>query len=102
VPAPTVIVTTVTISRKGKGLHAVAKVPVIAGGSGSLIDFNFRIGRTYTYQGRKVGYFEAKCPDGVFNISFPELLFRNEAHMPGLEPTTTLKGGVTVPCTPYG
>jgi len=29
VPAPTAIVTTVTISRKGTGLHSIAKVPVI-------------------------------------------------------------------------
>ncbi|HMJ71814.1 MAG TPA: hypothetical protein VK471_00460 [Solirubrobacterales bacterium] len=102
VPAPTAIVTTVTITRKGSGIHAVAKVPVIAGGSGSLIGFNFKLGKTYSYEGKKVGYFEAKCPDGVFKINFPELLFENEAHTPGVAAATGLKGSQTVPCTPYG
>jgi hypothetical protein len=102
VPAPTAIVTTVTISRKGAGLHSVAKVPVIAGGSGSLLAFNFKLGKTYEYKNEKVGYFEAKCPDGVFNINLPELLFKNEAQTPGVSTTTTLKGGMAIPCTPQG
>ena len=80
VPAPTAIVTTVTITRKGTGLHSVAKIPVIAGGSGSALDFNFKIGKTYTYKGKKVGYFEAKCPDGVFKVNVPKVVFKNEAH----------------------
>jgi len=102
VPAPTAVVTTVTISRKGAGLHAVAKVPVIAGGSGSLLGFNFKLGKTYSYKGKKVGYLEAKCPDSVFKLGFPELLFRNEALTPGVAPSTTLQGRLAVPCTPYG
>jgi hypothetical protein len=102
VPAPTAIVITVTITRKGSGIHSVAKIPVIAGGSGSVLGFNFKLGKTYSYKGKKVGYFEAKCPDGVFKLSFPELLFRNEAHTPGVEAATVLKGSQTVPCTPYG
>jgi hypothetical protein len=102
VPAPTAIVTAVTITRKGSGIHAVAKIPVIAGGDGSLLGFNFKLGKTYSYKGKKVGYFEAKCPDDVFKLNFPELLFRNEAHTPGVEATTSLKGNQTVPCTRAG
>jgi hypothetical protein len=102
VPAPTAIVTAVTITRKGSGLHSVARIPVISGGSGSLLGFNFRLGKTYSYKGQKVGYFEAKCPDGVFKLSFSQLLFRNEAHTPGVEAATVMKGAQTVPCTPYG
>jgi hypothetical protein len=30
-------------------IHTVSKIPVIAGGSGSLIGFNFKLGRTYEY-----------------------------------------------------
>ena len=37
VPAPAAIVTTVTVQRKGTGVHAIAKIPVIAGGSGSAV-----------------------------------------------------------------
>ena len=95
-------VTTVTISRKDNGLHAVAKVPTIAGGSGSLIGFSSKLGKTYSYKGKKVGYLEAKCPNGVFKVGFPSLLFRNEAHTPGQEASFNLKGKLAVPCTPYG
>jgi hypothetical protein len=102
VPAPTAIVTTVTISRKGSGIHSVAKIPVIAGGSGSALDFSFKLGKTYSYKGKKVGYFEARCPDGVFKVDVPKILFKNEAHTSTGGDTTTLKGSLAVPCTPKG
>lgn len=102
VPAPTEIVITVTITRKGSGIHAIAEVPVIAGGSGSLLGFDFRLGKTYKYHGRKLGYLEAKCPDEVFKVNVPSLLFKNETHEPGVPAATVFKGGWTVPCTPVG
>jgi len=102
VPAPTAIVTTVTIKRSGSGIKSVAKIPVIAGGSGSALSFNFKLGKTYSYKGKKVGYFEAKCPDGVFKVSVPKVVFKNEAHEPGAAAQTVLKGGLAVPCTPKG
>jgi hypothetical protein len=102
VPVPAAIVTDVTITRKGSGIHSVARVPVAAGGSGSAIDFKFKIGRTYTYKGKKIGYGEARCPDGKFKVNVPKVLFKNEAKIPGVAPTTTLKGGLLVPCTPKG
>ena len=91
-----------TITRKGSGLRSVAKVPVIAGGSGSLLGFNFKLGKTFSYKGKKVGYLEARCPDSVFKVNFPELLFRNETHKPGVEATTAFKGSQAIPCTPNG
>ena len=100
VPQPTAIIAAVTITREGRGLHAVAKVPVVASGYGSLLDFDFKLGKTYEYKGRRLGYLEAKCPDGTFKLSFPELLFKNEAHTPGVAAATVLKGSQTVPCTP--
>jgi hypothetical protein len=102
VPAPTAIVTTVTIAKKGSGLHTIAKIPVIAGGSGSALNFSFKLGKTYTYKGKKVGYIEAKCPDGVFKVNAPKVVFKNEAQTPGVAPTTVLKGALAVPCTPKG
>jgi hypothetical protein len=102
VPAPAAVVTTVTISRKGSGIHSVAKVPVVAGGSGSALDFSFKLGKTYTYKGKKVGYFEARCPDGVFKTSVNKVLFKNEAKVPNVPAETTLKGSLAVPCTPKG
>lgn len=102
VPAPTAVVTQTTITRKGTGVHSISKIPVVAGGSGSGIDFNFNLGKTYTYKGKKVGYFEARCPDGVFKVNVPKVLFKNEAQTPGVAATTALKGGIAVPCTPKG
>jgi hypothetical protein len=102
VPAPTAIVTTVTITRKGTGIHTVTKIPVIAGGSGSALNFKFKLGKTYSYKGKKVGYFEAKCPDGVFKVNAPSVIFKNESHEAGVAATTVLKGGLAVPCTPKG
>lgn len=102
VPVPAAIVTQVTIQRKGSGLHSIAKVPVIAGGSGSALDFSFKLGRTYTYKGKKVGYFEARCPDGAFKVNSPKTVFKNEADTPGFAATTVLKGRLVLPCTPKG
>ncbi|HET9161963.1 MAG TPA: hypothetical protein VFN89_00765 [Solirubrobacterales bacterium] len=102
VPVPAAIVTEVTIQRKGSGVHSIAKVPVAAGGSGSAIDFNFKLGKIYSYKGKKVGYFEAKCPDGVFKVNAKKVLFKNEAKIPGVAAQTSLKGGLAVPCKPKG
>ena len=102
VPAPAAIVTTVTVQRRGTGVHAVAKIPVIAGGSGSAIDFKFTLGKTYRYKHRKVGYFEARCPDGVFKVRSKRALFKNETKTPGVAAQTVLKGGLGVPCIGKG
>jgi hypothetical protein len=102
VPVPAAVVTKVTIQRKGTGIHSVAKIPIVAGGSGSGLDFNFTLGKTYSYKGKKVGYFEARCPDGVFKVNVPKVLFKNESRQPGVAAQTVLKGGIAVPCTPKG
>jgi hypothetical protein len=101
VPAPAAIVTDLTITRKGSGVGTIAKIPVIAGGSGSALDFSFKLRKSFTYKGRKVGYFEAKCPDGTFKANVKKVLFKNEARTPGAS-TTVLKGRLAVPCTPKG
>jgi hypothetical protein len=97
VPAPAAIVTDVTITRKGSGVSSVAKIPIIAGGSGSAVDFSFKLGKTYSYKGKRVGYFEAKCPDGIFKVNLPKVLFRNEARTPGQPASTVLKGALRWP-----
>jgi len=102
VPAPAAIVTQVTIQKKGTGVHTISKIPVAAGGSGSALDFNFKLGKTYSYKGKKVGYFEARCPDGVFKVNAKKVLFKNEAQVPGVASQTVLKGGIAVPCKPKG
>jgi hypothetical protein len=67
VPVPAAIVTPVkiTYSRHGAyGIHAVARIPPIAGGAGSVTFFKLTIGRKFTYRGRKASYATASCPTG--------------------------------------
>lgn len=101
VPVPAAIVTQVTIQRKGSGIHSIAKIPAIAGGSGSAVDFKFKVGRTYAYKGKRIGYGMAKCPDGQFKAK-TKGIFKNETHVPGVPSTTVLSGSLVVPCTPKG
>lgn len=67
VPAPTAIVVPATVTRihKGRfGLHLEARVPRIAGGAGSATNFELRIGRRFTYRGKKKSFLSAGCPTG--------------------------------------
>ena len=69
VPAPTAIVTKVTVTRVSRGrygLHMAAKVPRIAGGSGSVTMFELRVGRKFTYRGEKKSFLIAGCPTGTW------------------------------------
>lgn len=69
VPAPTAIVTKAKITRihRGRfGLRIAAKVPRIAGGSGSVTMFDLRVGRKFTHEGRKKSFLVAGCPTGTW------------------------------------
>jgi hypothetical protein len=69
VPTPTAIVTVVKIRKIHKGPYgtrAVARIPKIAGGSGSLTSFAFSIHRTFRRGGRKRSYLLARCANGRF------------------------------------
>lgn len=69
-PVSAAVVTRVQVSKihNGRyGLKTVASVPKIAGGYGSPISFSLRVGKTFTYKGKKQSYLLAKCPDGHLN-----------------------------------
>jgi hypothetical protein len=69
VPTPTAIVTVVKIRKIHKGPYgtrAVARIPKIAGGSGSLTRFAFSIHRTFRRGGKKQSYLLARCANGRF------------------------------------
>ncbi|HEX5983268.1 MAG TPA: hypothetical protein VFY69_03590 [Solirubrobacterales bacterium] len=88
VPTPAAIITVVKIKRikKGRyGLLSTAKIPKIAGGSGSVTFFKLQL---------KKGILSAKCPDG-------KLAARGSATF-GSIPPTTLNGAVVRPCTGKG
>ncbi|HWM63230.1 MAG TPA: hypothetical protein VNP96_04475 [Solirubrobacterales bacterium] len=102
VPVPAAVVTTVTIKKVNKGrygLSTVSKIPVIAGGSGSVLSFNIQFGKKYNYNGQQKSYIVAKCTDGKFHAKVIKAIFKNEA---GDRSTTTLSGTVIRPCTPKG
>jgi hypothetical protein len=67
VPAPTAIVVKAKVTRihLGRfGLHLEAHIPKIAGGAGSATAFDLKIGRRYTYKGRRKSFLRASCPTG--------------------------------------
>ncbi len=69
VPAPTAVIVAVKITKIHRGhfgLHIEAKVPAIAGGFGSVTKFKIKIGRSFTYKGRKQSYLTASCPTGHY------------------------------------
>ncbi|HKT82814.1 MAG TPA: hypothetical protein VJQ84_03145 [Solirubrobacterales bacterium] len=69
-PVSAAVVTSVKVTKihKGRyGLKTVASVPKIAGGYGSPISFSLKVGRNFTYKGKKQSYLLAKCPDGHLN-----------------------------------
>lgn len=69
VPLPTAVIATVELSKihSGRyGVHAVAKIPKIAGGAGSATHFVLRIGRRFTAHGQRRSYLTASCPTGTY------------------------------------
>jgi hypothetical protein len=69
VPAPTAIVTPVKIKRirKGRfGTRAIARIPKIAGGNGSLTHFSLKIDRKFRHRGKRQSYLLARCANGRF------------------------------------
>lgn len=80
-------------------LRAVAKIPRVAGGHGSLLDFHLKLKRLFAYKHAKHSYASAKCPDGHLDAEITSLS-RNETKMSGVPSQTTLKGTVIRPCTP--
>lgn len=67
VPAPTAVIATAEIRRVGKGafgLRIHTTIPGIAGGAGSVVGVRFRMGRVYTYKGRRRSLISGRCRDG--------------------------------------
>jgi hypothetical protein len=94
-PVSAAVVTTVKVSKihNGRyGLKSVATIPKIAGGYGSPISFSLKIGRTFTYKGKKQSYLLAKCPDGHLNAKGVGIFSDG----------TRLAGSLVRACTPKG
>lgn len=98
VPVPAAIVTQVNLRKRGTGIHAVAKIPVIAGGASSFISFRFNLRRFFNYRGQRESFLSARCPDGRFRVSILKAVFRNEANAPSVAPRSALNDNLIVPC----
>lgn len=67
VPAPSTFVVPIEIQRVNAGRYGfktVAKIPKIAGGSGTPIYGRLKIGREWKFHGKTLSYVNASCPDG--------------------------------------
>ncbi len=92
-PSPTPMVATVKVRKTHKdryGLQAVAAIPVIADGNGSVLDFRLAIKRVFTYEGEQQSYAMARCFDGHLNASVTSVFANGMA----------LTGTLIRPCTP--
>jgi hypothetical protein len=94
VPAPTAVVVKATVTRINRGrfgLHLEAHIPKIAGGAGSATAFDIKIGRRYTYKGRKKSFLSASCPTGHWatrgNLLFDDQTRLNFTHVFSCTPT---------------
>ena len=75
-PVRTTFVLPLKISRPGRGDFGTvlsARIPTLAGGLGSVTEIDLRVGRTYTYQGRRRSFISAACaaPSGFTVAIFP-------------------------------
>jgi len=94
-PVSAAVVTTVKVSKvhNGRfGTKSIATIPKIAGGSGSVKEFQLKFHRDFTYKGKKQSYLLAKCPDGHFNAHAVSVFSDG----------TKLVGDFVRACTPKG
>jgi hypothetical protein len=67
VPVPTTFVVPVEIEKINKGIYGYrthGRIPKIAGGAGIPIKGHLRIGKRWTYKGKKHSYISARCETG--------------------------------------
>jgi hypothetical protein len=67
VPVPTTFVVPVTIERIHKGVYGYrvkGTIPKIAGGAGHGISISGKVGRRWTYRGKRHSYVNARCETG--------------------------------------
>ncbi len=66
-PVPATFVVPIVIERIHKGLYGyrtTASIPRIANGAGIPVSGSLRIGRRWTYRGRRLSYVNARCANG--------------------------------------
>jgi len=97
-PDPTTLVGVAKVVSRHGGLEADLWLPPILEGDGSVLDFRLQIGRRFMGRGGQRSYLTASCERRVLRAQFPQLVFRNEAHVPGVPSQTVLGGVAAIPC----
>jgi hypothetical protein len=67
VPVPTTFIVPIVIERINKGVYGYrteATIPAIAGGAGVPISGFLRVGKRWTYKGKRYSYVNARCETG--------------------------------------
>jgi hypothetical protein len=85
VPVPTTFIVPVVIERIHKGVYGYrtkARIPRIAGGAGHPISGSLKIGKRWTYRGRKHSYVNARCETGHLQARV-EVTFKGETSLRG-------------------
>jgi hypothetical protein len=91
VPAPVAFVIPIVIQRIHNGIYGYrteARIPPIAGGNGIPLSGHLKIGRKWTYKGKRYSYINARCANG-------RLQARGEF---GFKDGTLLKATFLQPC----
>lgn len=102
-PGPTTFIVPVVIEKIHKGVYGYrinVKIPKIAGGYGHPISGKFKVGRKWTYKGKKRSYINARCETGHFQVR-GEFTFkegREESPAEAAEAGTVLKASFLLPC----
>jgi hypothetical protein len=86
VPAPTTYIVPVEIQRVHAGpfgYKTEATIPKIAGGYGIPLEGSLRIGKKWTFKGKRLSYINAGCPSGKLQAKV-ETSFDDETKLSGL------------------
>jgi hypothetical protein len=70
-PGPTTFIVPIVIEKIHKGVYGyriVVKIPKIAGGYGHPISGSAKVGKKWTYKGKKHSYINARCETGHFQV----------------------------------
>lgn len=92
VPAPTTFIVPIVIEKINKGVYGYrvfVKIPKIAGGYGHPISGSAKVGRKWTYKGKKHSYINARCETGRFQVR-GEFAFK--------ETDEVMKASFVLPC----
>jgi hypothetical protein len=85
VPAPTTFIVPIrieTIHNGRYGYRVTARIPKIAGGFGIPLAGSLRVGRHWTFRGKKHSYVNARCADGRLQ-AVGEFSFKDNTRMKG-------------------